>query len=82
MRAFTFFFFVLSCLFGIACAIFELSMIYRVIVAMMVCFAIYLTLKYTKCSKCNEYAVNINPFSKKFAVCKKCNHKEQPDTNW
>ena len=76
MRAFTFFFFIVSCLLGIVCAIFELEMIYRVIVAIMVCIAIYLTFKYTKCAKCNEYAVNVNPFSKKFGVCKKCSHKE------
>ncbi len=76
MRAFTFFFFIVSCLLGIVCAIFELAMIYRVVVAVMVCIAIYLALKYTKCSKCNEYAVNVNPFSKKFGVCKKCSHKE------
>ena len=76
MRVFTFFFFIISCLLGIVCAIFELAMIYRVMVAIMVCIAIYLTFKYTKCAKCNEYAVNANPFSKKYGICKKCNHKE------
>lgn len=76
MRAFTFFFFIASCLLGIVCAIFELEMVYRIAVAVMVCIAIYLALKYTKCSKCNEYAVNVNPFSEKFGICKKCNHKE------
>lgn len=63
-------------MFGIACAVFELAMIYRVVVAIMVCIAIYLTFKYTKCARCNEYAVNVNPFSKKYGICKKCNHKE------
>ena len=76
MRAFTFFFFIVSGLLGIVCAIFELAMTYRIVVAVMVCIAIYLTFKYTKCSKCNEYAVNVNPFSKKYGICKKCNHKE------
>ena len=76
MRAFTFFFFIVTCFLGIACAVFELAMIYRMIVAIMVCIAVYLTLKYTKCSKCNEYAVNVNPFSKKYGTCKKCGYKE------
>ena len=76
MRAFSFFFFIVTCLFGIACTIFELAMVYRVIVAIMVLIAIYLALKYTKCAKCNEYAVNGNPFSKKYGICKKCGYKE------
>ncbi len=76
MRAFTFFFFLGTCLFGIACAVFELAMFYRIIVAIMGCIAIYLTFKHTKCAKCNEYAVNANPFSKKYGICKKCGHKE------
>jgi len=76
MRAFTFFFFLVTGLFGIVCAVFELAMVYRIIVAIMVCIAINLTLKYTKCSKCNEYAVNVNPFSKRYCICKKCGHKE------
>ena len=76
MRAFTFFFFLFTCLYGIVCAVFELAMFYRIIVAIMGCIAIYLTLKYTKCSKCNEYAVNTNPFSKKYGICKMCGYKE------
>lgn len=76
MRAFTFFFFLGTCLFGIACAVFELAMICRVLVVIMGCIAICLTFKYTKCTKCNEYAVNTNPFSKKYGICKKCGHKE------
>jgi hypothetical protein len=76
MRAFSFFFFIVTCLLGIACAILELAMIYRIAVAVMVCIAIYLTFKYTKCSKCNEYAVNGNPFSKKYGICQKCGHKD------
>ena len=76
MRAFTFFFFIACCVLGIFCAIFDSAMIYRVIVAIMVCIAICLALKYTKCPKCNEYAVNVNPFSRKYGICKKCSHKE------
>lgn len=76
MKAFTFFFFIVTCLLGIVCAILELAMIYRVVVAIMVCIAIYLTFKYTKCPKCNEYEVNGNPFSKKYGICKKCGHKD------
>ena len=76
MRVFTFFFFIVCCLLGIVCVIFEAAMIYRMSVGIMVCIAIYLALKYTKCSKCNEYAVIVNPFSKKFGICKKCGHKE------
>jgi len=81
MRAFTFFFFIVSCLLGIVCAIFELAMIVRVIVAVMVCIAIDLTFKYTKCSKCNEHAVNVNPFSKKYGICKKCSCKEEANSD-
>lgn len=75
MKAFTFFFFLITCLFGIVCAIFELAMVYRFLVAIMTFIAIYLTLKYTKCVKCNEYAVNVNPFSKKYGICRKCGYK-------
>ncbi len=77
MRAFTYFFGIFTCLFGIVCAIFELPMIYRIIVALFVAVSVYLVLKYSKCPQCNEYGVNFNPFSKEFGFCKKCHHKEQ-----
>lgn len=76
MRAFTYCFGIFTCLFGIACVVFELQMMFRVIVAILVVILIPLVLKYSKCSNCKEYEVSINPFSKKFGVCKKCNHKE------
>ena len=77
MRAFTFFFGILTSLFGIACVVFKLQLFFRVMVAVFVFISVYLVLKYSKCSNCNQYSVRINPFFKMFGTCKRCGHKEQ-----
>lgn len=77
MRAFTFYLGIFTNLFGIICAIFELQLIFRIAVAILVAITVVLVLKYSKCSHCGNYQVTINPFSQKFGICKKCNQKEQ-----
>ena len=77
MRAFSFWFWNLTCLLGIACAILELQMIFRIVVLIFVLISLYLYSKYSKCSNCNEYGVNTNPFSKRFGICKNCNHEQE-----
>ena len=76
MRAFTWCFGVFVCLLGIICAIFELQLIFRIIVAVLAYIAVVLVLKYSKCPHCGKYGININPFSHKFGICKKCSQKE------
>lgn len=77
MRAFTFYLGIFTNLFGIICAMFQLQPIFRIAAAILVTIAVVLVLKYSKCSHCGSYQVRLNPFSRKFGVCKKCNHKEQ-----
>ena len=76
MRAFAFFLVIFTCLLGIACTIFQLSMALRVLTVGLVLIAVCLMLKYAKCSVCHEYGVGLNPFSKKYRICKKCGHQE------
>ena len=76
MRAFTWYFGAFVCLLGIICAIFELRLIFRVTVAILAFIAVVFILEYSKCSHCGKYGVNINPFSQKFGICKKCDRKE------
>ena len=76
MRAFAFFFGIFTCLLGIGCAVFQLSMAFRVLTVGLVFIALWMMLKYAKCPVCHEYGVNINPFSRKYGICKKCGHQE------
>ena len=50
MRAFAFFFGIFTCLLGIGCAVFQLSMALRVLTVGLVLIAVCLMLKYAKCS--------------------------------
>jgi hypothetical protein len=77
VRKATFFYSILAFLLGIACALLEAQLYIRIACAVLVFIAIMLIWKYSKCSECGKYGVNLNPFSNKFGVCKKCNHKEQ-----
>ena len=77
MRAFTYFLGVSVCILGIACAVFDLHIIFSIIEIGLAALSVGIVLKYSKCSNCNEYAVNINPLSKKFCICKKCGYKNQ-----
>jgi len=77
MRKFTFFFGIGTCLLGIACAILEWSMAMRILIAVLVLITVHLELKYAKCSHCKELGVNLNPFSKRFGICKYCDHREE-----
>ncbi len=76
MRAFAFFFGIFTCLLGIGCVVFQLSMAFRVLTVGLVLIVVCLVLRYAKCPVCHEYGVNINPFSKKYRICKKCGHQE------
>ena len=77
MRKFTYYFFTLVGLFGIACVIFQANLFIRIVCAVLVVCAIALVLEYTKCSDCGRYGVNTNPFSKKFGTCKYCGKSEK-----
>jgi len=76
MRAFTYYFGTFTCLLGIACVVLELQTVFRLLVTAFVVITVFLVLKYSKCQNCNEYAININPLSKKFGICRKCGNKE------
>lgn len=49
----------------------------RILIAVPVLITVHLELKYAKCSHCKEMGVNLNPFSKRFGICKYCDHREE-----
>lgn len=77
MRARTFCFCILVCLYGVACAIWNLPRICRASAALLAIAAALLALKHARCAHCGRYGVNLNPFAKEFGVCKHCRRRAQ-----
>lgn len=75
MRKFTFYFYHLVGLFGIACAVFQASLFVRIVCAAFVVCAVACLLESSRCAGCGKYGVNTNPHSAKFGTCKYCGEK-------
>ncbi len=77
LRKFTFYFYNLVGLFGIACAIFQANLFIRIVCAILVVSAIMLLLESSRCPNCGKYGVNTNPHSEKFGTCKYCGNSDK-----
>lgn len=68
----SYFFFILAAILGIICAVFNLSMLFRIITALLVVIPTIAILNLSKCPYCGKYGMPINPFQKSGPTCKKC----------
>lgn len=68
----SYFFFILAAILGIICAVFNLSMLFRIITAILVVIPTIAILNLAKCPHCGKYGIPTKPFQKNSPTCKKC----------
>ena len=71
-RTVTFFLYLLTCVFGILCVLWELSLFFRVCVAILVVISVWQTIRLAYCPNCGSLGKPIRPFQKQEPRCKKC----------
>jgi len=72
LRKFSFYFFILVGLHGIACVVFQTNLFICAVCAILVVCAFIFVSESSKCPNCGRHGVIINPYSKKFGICKYC----------
>lgn len=68
----TYLLFVIGCVLGIICVVFETSFLARLVVVLVVIFSAVSVLKMSHCPFCDKFGIRIRPFSKEKPSCSKC----------
>ena len=77
MKGFTYYFFICTCLLGIACAVGIVPISWRYVIVALVLIAVYLGQRQARCPRCHRLSVDIRPFSKNYGSCKDCHYPQQ-----